>query len=87
MQVMSTCFNWLRLFTQGCCEVCVQNRWLPNTGDSGGTNDTKCVGFQIVGGKCRIIREKFFADRYGVSGKGYITSGAGNEPLTVGLRV
>ena len=36
---------------------------------------TPCVAFQIVDGKCRVLREKWFDTRYGTGGLGLRTSG------------
>jgi hypothetical protein len=40
-----------------CCAACAEARWLPQ--------GTPCVAFQIVDGKCRILRQKWFDTRYG----------------------
>ena len=42
---------------------------------SAGVHGTPCVAFQIVDGKCRVLREKWFDTRYGTGGLGLRTSG------------
>ena len=61
-----------------CCEACESLKWLP----SGDAQDTPCVAFQIVHGRCQIVREKHFTDRYGAAGLGRY-SGVGNGALSV----
>ena len=51
-----------------CCMVCTELRWLSKS------LTNPCVAFQIVDGKCRILREKWFNVRYqdnlGINDKG-----------------
>lgn len=61
-----------------CCEACESLKWLP----SGDAQDTPCVAFQITHGRCQIVREKHFTDRYGTAGLGRY-SGVGNDALSV----
>ena len=64
---------------EGCCEACAELRWLPTEGTS--TQITPCVAFQIVDGKCRILRERWFTQRYGKANMG--NSEAGNQVMSV----
>jgi len=64
---------------EGCCEACASLKYLPGTANP--DDNTPCVAFQIVDGKCRIIREKFIKDRWGVPNHG--TSVNGNKPMSV----
>jgi len=46
-----------------CCEACVSLKWVEEmSGDvsrkADGTHENPCVAWQVVGGKCRIMREK-----------------------------
>ena len=62
---------------EGCCKVCTELRWLPNTGN----DKTPCVAFQIVDGKCRILRKRWFDLRYGKKSLGNYPSG--NNVMTI----
>ena len=64
--------------TEGCCEACVNNLWLPDAD----TDGYQCAAFQIVHGKCRILREKYFTTKYGSDGLGRY-SGIGNTAKTI----
>jgi hypothetical protein len=48
---------------ESCCEACQELRWLPTVGSA--SQITPCVAFQIVDGKCHILRERWFNERYG----------------------
>lgn len=61
---------------EGCCEVCVELRWLPSHGEN-----NPCVAFQIVDGKCRILRKKWFDVRYGEDDLG--NNPSGNNKMTI----
>ena len=61
---------------EGCCEVCVELRWLPSSSEN-----NPCVAFQIVDGKCRILRKKWFDVRYGEDNLG--NSPSGNNKMTI----
>lgn len=60
---------------EGCCEVCTELRWLPDN------QNNPCVAFQIVDGKCRILRKKWFDVRYGEDNLG--NSPSGNNKMTI----
>ena len=62
---------------EDCCEVCTQLRWLPDAGN----DNTPCVSFQIVDGKCRILRKKWFDTHYGHPNLG--TNPSGNKAMTI----
>ena len=64
--------------TEGCCEACVNNLWLPDAD----TDGYQCAAFQIVHGKCRILREKYFTNKFGSDGLGRY-SGIGNTAKTI----
>jgi len=59
-----------------CCMVCTELRWL-----HGNNINNPCVAFQIVDGKCRILREKWFTIRYGSNNLG--NNVKGNKAMTV----
>jgi len=61
---------------EGCCEVCTELRWLPSDGEN-----NPCVAFQIVDGKCRILRKKWFDVRYGEDNLG--NNPSGNNKMTI----
>ena len=75
------CLESLRYNTintmEGCCEVCTELRWLPTTG----SQNTPCVAFQIVDGKCRILRKKWFDVRYSQADLG--NNPIGNKAMTI----
>lgn len=48
-----------------CCEACVNLQWLNATTHA---NDTPCIAFQIVNGRCQIIREHFITTEFGSAG-------------------
>ncbi|CAE7255810.1 unnamed protein product [Symbiodinium natans] len=48
-----------------CCEMCRSMSWLPRVGgvvemDEAGTPTNPCVAWQIVDGRCRIVRQEYF---------------------------
>jgi len=48
-----------------CCEMCRSMSWLPSVGgvvemDDAGTPKNPCVAWQIVHGRCRIVRQEYF---------------------------
>ena len=64
---------------ESCCEACQELRWLPTVGSA--SQITPCVAFQIVDGKCHILRERWFNERYGSENKG--TTAGGNKAMSV----
>ena len=56
----------------------MNNLWLPDAD----TYVYQCAAFQIVHGKCRILREKYFTNKFGSDGLGRY-SGIGNTAKTI----
>ena len=63
---------------EGCCEACANLKYLPDN-----VAGTPCVAFQIVDGKCRILREKFIVDGWGEINKGKVNNVNGNKAMSV----
>ena len=68
---------------EDCCEACRSLLWLGTTeigGDADNVNNP-CLAWQIVDGKCNILRKKYFDDRYASDGLGLHPKG--NVALSV----
>jgi len=62
---------------ESCCEACATLQWLAESGNGGTTlsdGHNPCVAFQIVRGRCQILRESWF-QRYAEPGRGRHAAG------------
>ena len=60
---------------EACCEACRSLEWIADTGgDADPANP--CLAWQIVDGKCRILRKEWFESKYGEDGLGRHSTGA-----------
>lgn len=65
---------------EACCDACRNVRWAGDTGGDGDVVANPCLAWQIVDGKCRILRKEWF-DRYASPGLG--RHAPGDAPMTV----